>query len=343
MRKQEFKRKRIGPEHMRVVDAANSIISSYAAQGYDLTLRQLYYQFIARDAFPATWLREINTEKTKAQMLRALTTGKIKGMGKLDENQARGRMAQMQWTKNTERNYKNLGNILNDARLAGLVDWHSIVDRTREITEWRTFADPAECVKQAARYYQIDPWENQPKAVELWVEKEALAGVFNSVCSRYLVPFLSCRGYVSASAAFQAFERIEERYDATGQETVILHFGDHDPSGIDMTRDNDDRLDLFTRVAGVEGASIQRLALNWDQVQEHQPPPAPAKVTDSRAKEYIANFGEDSWELDALDPETLTDLAEERFKEIMDPDLWQKSRDRLAKDKEKLDKLIAKL
>lgn len=78
---------------------------------------------------------------------------------------------------------------------------------------------------------------------------------------------------------------------------VILHLGDHDPSGIDMTRDISDRLELFG--ADVE---VKRIALNWDQIDEFTPPPNPAKLSDSRAGAYIAEYGDESWELDALEP-----------------------------------------
>lgn len=340
MRKEKFTNKRMGSEHLQVVHQANNIIRQYQAQGYDLTLRQLYYQFIALDAFPSSWLREINSEKTKAQMVKFLGTAKG---GRMTTEEAQAALGRFQWTKNTERNYKNLGNILNDARHAGLIDWHSIVDRTRELNEWAHREDPADAINHALKYYAIDMWEHQPVAVELWVEKEALAGVFRRVCMKWDVPYLSCRGYVSASSAFQAFERIEERWHLWKKPTVILHFGNHDPSGMDMTRDNHDRLDLFTRALDVPGAEVRRLALNWNQVREYSPPPAPAKVTDSRAKEYIAQFCKDSWELDALDPETLTALAEDEFQGLIDPDQWAKDEDRLTTDRETLKAIIANL
>jgi hypothetical protein len=97
-------------------------------------------------------------------------------------------------------------------------------------------------------------------------------------------------------------------YENDGQETVVIHLGDHDPSGIDMSRDIRDRLRLF-------GAKTQlrRIALNMDQVEQYDPPPNPAKLTDSRAEGYIEEYGDDSWELDALDPATLDTLVNEEI------------------------------
>ena len=137
----------------------------------------------------------------------------------------------------------------------------------------------------------------------MWVEKEALAGVIQRAANLRGVNYFSCRGYVSQSEMHAAAKRHEYYRDYLNQEVVVIHLGDHDPSGIDMTRDIAARLELF-------GAStdVRRIALNFDQIQEFQPPPNPAKLTDSRADKYIERFGGQSWELDALDPTTLTNL-----------------------------------
>lgn len=108
-------------------------------------------------------------------------------------------------------------------------------------------------------------------------------------------------------------------YLDAGQAPVILHLGDHDPSGIDMTRDIVARLEVFTDYAGIE---VRRVALNMDQVEQYGPPPNPAKLTDSRVGQYIAVYGLDSWELDALEPQVIVDLIEQKTLERRDADLW---------------------
>lgn len=85
-----------------------------------------------------------------------------------------------------------------------------------------------------------------------------------------------------------------------------------------MTRDNTDRLAMF---AG-ETVEVRRLALNWEQVEEHGPPPNPAKETDSRAPGYIDAFGDSSWELDALDPTTIDGIIENEVRDFIDLDEW---------------------
>lgn len=113
---------------------------------------------------------------------------------------------------------------------------------------------------------------------------------------------------------------------------VILHLGDHDPSGKDMTRDIADRLELFG--ADVE---VQRIALNWDQIDEFNPPPNPAKLSDSRASAYIEEFGTESWELDALEPKVLTNLIRTCVADLTDASLLERASAREKRDKAELE------
>lgn len=254
---------------LKTIKTANQIIDEYALQGFDLTLRQLYYQMVARG-----------------------------------------------YIENSLRSYKNLGNTINDARLAGLIDWDHIVDRTRNLRRNQHFQDPSHIIQAAAASYRLDKWANQPNRVEVWIEKDALIGVIEGTCRRLDVPYFAARGYTSQSEMWEAARRLQRIRDQ-GQTPIVLYFGDHDPSGMDMTRDVVDRFKLF---AG--GFDVERLALNWDQVERYNPPPNPAKMTDSRAKAYIAEFGRSSWELDALDPATLAGLIENAVDQFRDPDLW---------------------
>lgn len=267
---------------LEVIGQANAIIDDYLAQGYQLTLRQLYYRFVATDLIP-----------------------------------------------NNMRSYKRLGSILNDARLAGHVDWEAIEDRTRNLEEVSHWATPAGIIRAAANSYRVDKWENQPIYVEVWIEKDALAGVFERVCTAEDVPWFSCRGYTSQSEMWSAAQRIANR--AGDRDAVVLHFGDHDPSGIDMTRDIQDRLELFGATVDVE-----RIALNYDQVEEYDPPPNPAKLTDSRAKGYIAKHGRSSWELDALEPTVLAALVREEVHALRDDDRWEVDVEREEEEREAL-------
>jgi len=264
--------KNFNQRSLELIDTANGIIEEYEAEGYDLTLRQLYYQFVARDIIP---------------------------------------------NKDTE--YKRLGSIISDARLAGLVDWTAITDRTRYVRTCSHWDTPAEIIESAASSYAIDKWDGQQERCEVWIEKDALIGVIERTCQRLDVPCFSCRGYVSQSEMWVAAMRLK-RWTKRGVGVTIFHLGDHDPSGIDMTRDIQDRVQLL---AGTTDIRIERIALNMDQIEEYGPPPNPAKVTDSRAGTYIAEHGNESWELDSLDPKVLDSTVEEAVGTVMNKALWK--------------------
>ena len=118
----------------------------------------------------------------------------------------------------------------------------------------------------------------------------------------------------------------------------MLHFGDHDPSGIDMTRDNNDRLSMF---AGYRGApTVIRVALNMDQMDEYNPPPNPAKVTDSRFEGYLREYGDECWELDALEPSVIDELIRQYVGAYIDPALWAKKESQVADEIETLNTVL---
>ncbi|MCU7839738.1 MAG: hypothetical protein KZQ94_10230 [Candidatus Thiodiazotropha sp. (ex Troendleina suluensis)] len=175
-------------------------------------------------------------------------------------------------------------------------------------------------MRDLPNYIRFDRWDRQDFYIEVWVEKEALGNVIARACDPFLVPYMSCKGYLSASEAWRAGMRFREKLD-DGNECILIHLGDHDPSGIDMTRDNKDRLDLFTEIPS--GVTVERLALNMDQVHEYSPPSNPAKITDSRAKSYIRRFGRTSWELDALEPQVLERMIQDEFRQYIDMDAWE--------------------
>lgn len=162
-------------------------------------------------------------------------------------------------------------------------------------------------------------WANQKYRIEVWIEKEALEGVFQPACAELDVPFLCCRGYTSQSEMWRAGMRLRRHAIKGKQRPIVLHFGDHDPSGIDMTRDIVDRLAMFIG----SPIKLERVALNMDQIEQYDPPPNPAKTTDSRANEYIALFGTESWELDALEPRVLHAMVQEKIRDWIDDERWQ--------------------
>jgi hypothetical protein len=280
------------PSSLAKIKQANEIIAEYGKAGYELTLRQLYYQFVARDLIP-----------------------------------------------NTPKSYDNLGELINNARLAGLVDWHAIIDRTRNLSKVSTWESPRDIVQACASQFRYDLWKDQDNYVEVWVEKDALGGIVDRACQTYRVPWFSCRGYTSQSEMWSAAQRLKGHI-LQGQTCVVIHLGDHDPSGIDMTRDVEGRLHEFARTTQIE---VRRIALNMDQVQQYGPPPNPAKVTDSRYASYQAEHGDESWELDALEPSVIDALIQKEVESLVDADTWQEGVDREENAKEAIEKLALQL
>lgn len=235
---------------------------------------------------------------------------------------------------NTEAAYKRLGTTISDGRLAGLIDWEHLSDQTRYIRKRSHWTDPGDILKDVARHYAIDLWDSQDVRPEVWIEKDALIGIISDVCRELDVTHFSCRGYVSQSEMWRASQRILG-YIASDHKPTILHFGDHDPSGLDMTRDIGERIALFCG----QDIEVKRIALTYDQVLEFALPPNPAKVSDTRSKGYIEQFGLRSWELDALSPEFLVGMVRESVESLIDEDRFENSRAAEIRDKERLRKL----
>jgi len=225
------------------IDDINDILAEYAREGYDLSLRQLYYQLVARAVI-----------------------------------------------ENSQQSYKRIVDLMSKARLAGLVDWNMIVDRGRTRITNSHWENPAEIVQAAASQFQVDKWKGQTWHVEVMVEKQALEGVLIPVCQRLDVAFSANKGYTSLSMLYEAGKRIESLIDA-GKKVLIIYLGDHDPSGIDMTRDIRERLEMF---AG-HPIKVYRAALNMDQITVLNPrktrPKLPIAATTPTSKNLASPPG----------------------------------------------------
>jgi hypothetical protein len=292
--KKRFLDKRFNAESADRIEIANGIITRYLGMGLRLTLRQLYYQFVAHHGLP-----------------------------------------------NTERSYKSLAALMSNARLAGLVDWNAIEDRGREPITPSEWDGIPSLVESALRAYRLDRWKGQESYAELWVEKQALAGVLAPLANEAHVTLMVNKGYSSTSAMYESSRRFRSNQGlaAGAKRPVLFYLGDHDPSGEDMVRDIGDRMEVF----GVEGLEVRKLALTMDQVRQYNPPPNPAKLTDPRAQGYIAEHGDSSWEVDALDPDTLATLIREAFAEVIDKDRMDAVIAQEEKDKDALREAAANL
>lgn len=236
---------------------------------------------------------------------------------------------------NVERSYKNLSSLLNDARMAGLVDWSAIEDRVRvprRASEWRSISD---LVESAVEAFRLPRWADQDYYAELWVEKDALAGVLEPLGDEYHVTVMVNRGYSSASAMYDSSKRFIRKRDKS---CVLFYLGDFDPSGEDMVRDIRDRLTTFE--ADVE---VTKIALTQAQIDQYDPPPNPAKTSDPRAAEFIAKNGATSYEVDALPPDVLQSVIRKALDGVLDRALYDDVIEREEEGKAKLVKAAAKI
>ena len=285
--KEQFKEINFRQDSLDRIELCNQIIEDYQGQGLRLTLRQLYYQLVTRNAIP-----------------------------------------------NIERSYKNLSTLVSDARLSGLMDWDAIEDRVRQPRRQNEFTNLRDLTEAAIRSYRLPRWHGQEHYVELWVEKDALAGVLEPLASEYHVTMMVNRGYSSQSAMYESAERFNGADEQ--RDPWLFYLGDHDPSGEDMVRDIGDRLRLF----GVHHIHVVKLALTMEQVKQYNPPPNPAKISDPRATAYIDKHGDSSWEVDALPPETLSEIIRTAFDEIVDTAKMDKVKRKEEADKRLLRRLV---
>lgn len=232
---------------------------------------------------------------------------------------------------NKQSEYSKISSILVKGRMAGLVDWAAIEDRIRVpyLPYW--VIDIPDAIQDTVSSYRLNRQKGQSTYIEVWVEKDALSGVLKRITSRYHVNLIVNRGYSSASAMYDAYKRFKraERMSKTG---AILYLGDHDPSGLDMLRDVTERLAEF----GVT-PEIHHIALTADQIKEYNPPPNPAKITDPRAKWYLKNYGNTSWEVDALPPKVLSDLLVNTIEYFIDLEIYAAVLEQEKRDIEELE------
>jgi len=270
---------RLSPANKARLEEINTIIEAYQDQGYVMTLRQLYYQLVARGVLP-----------------------------------------------NSDKEYKKLGALLVKGRMAGVVDWDAIEDRgrTAHLPYWAN--NVSEALRHLSSYYRLDRMATQPVYLETWVEKQALEGVLKRVTEHYHVRLMVNKGYSSASAMYEAAKRFKEAWE-DGKDCHILYLGDHDPSGLDMVRDIRQRLHDFG-----EEPEVSHIGLTMEQVLELDPPPNPAKITDSRSDWYISKYGDESWELDAIPPPRLVEIVEGAILELIDEDAFEERKEQETKD-----------
>lgn len=287
--KEQFRDYAFTARRRELLELCLAIIEEYQYQDITITLRQLYYQLVAR--------------------------------GHID---------------NLQKEYKKLGDLVTKARYAGMIDWEAIEDRVRRPNIPLTFTGLEQLARSAVNWYELNRWEGQENYCEIFTEKDALSSVIAPIANKWQVALCVNRGYASATAMYDTACRIMHHWKNCGMQPVIIYIGDHDPSGLDMIRDMQDRLTEFCTYYAPPAVTVIHLALTMDQVDQYNPPPNPAKLSDSRADAYIAEHGKQSWEVDALPPDVLHDLIDGAIIKLVDRDKMRAVKDQEEKDKGKV-------
>lgn len=230
--------------------------------------------------------------------------------------------------------YGKLSRLLKEGRMGGIIDWDAIEDRLRVPYLPYYASNPKDAINDIVNSYRLDRQQGQDTQVEVWVEKDALSGVLKPITSEYHINLLVNRGYASATAIHDLFTRI-----VTSNKKIKLYYlGDFDPSGLDIVRDINQRVNEMLDGGGYDGSifELERIGITQQQIQEYNPPPNPAKLSDTRAKEFVRKFGKYSWEVDALPPETLHILLRSKIETSINLDMYNAVLEQEHIDREKL-------
>ena len=222
----------------------------------------------------------------------------------------------------TESQYKGLSALLVKARKLRLIDSSMMEDRTRK---YLAGDDPFETAEQhyrgwrrafldCANLYKYPRWKDQPEVVQVWCEKQALERLFSSVCVRLKVRLGVCKGYPS----FTFLQEANRTIRAEGKPVTILYFGDWDPSGLDIDRHIAEEFGDFFR----SNVTVERISITEEQIEEYELISAPAKKSDARANGFIAEHGDEVYELAAFEPDDMTAIIEEAVMEHVDKSIW---------------------
>jgi hypothetical protein len=210
----------------------------------------------------------------------------------------------------TENGYQRIASALGQMRRDRMLPFSRLTDHTRWRRKPRTFSNVKDALAETARFYRKALWDDSGSYIEIWLEKEALAGVVLPVTSEYDVPLMIAKGYPSLSFLHEAASEMAEQ----DRPCFVYQFGDHDPSGVDAARATEYGLRELAPGAEIH---FERVAVTPEQIAELRLPSRPTKTTDSRSRNWT---GGDSVELDAIRPDDLRGLVRRMIEDHIDQD-----------------------
>lgn len=229
---------------------------------------------------------------------------------------------------NTRSRYNMLSKLVKWMRIDDRLSWDALEDRSRRVTDKKGFASVDDFIEQEMEWmfdgYSRCLVQGQAKHIEVWVEKDALAGIFENVVYPYCIRAVVCRGYQSVTFLADFYNRAEQAM-MNGQDVVVLYFGDLDPSGVQMLEASiqtlEDELDLYD-------VEFKRVGLNPEHIEQYNLPsdPEAAKLSDPRYRKYALRYGHVAVELDAVHPSDLEGMIRNSIVNELDMEDFQAQR-----------------
>ncbi|OGD45355.1 hypothetical protein A3K69_02310 [Candidatus Bathyarchaeota archaeon RBG_16_57_9] len=226
---------------------------------------------------------------------------------------------------NTVNSYKRLSRIMVKAREGGDVPVNCLEDRSRRVlgrgdvgfgSAEEYLKTRLETLQDSWRGFTLPMWDDQPSNLLISLEKDALSRLVSRIANKYSVRTFPTRGYPSFSYVQEMSRYITAKQG--GKKTVVLYFGDFDPSGVDIERDLTERLEKY----GATDFEVRRVALTLDQIKQNSLPPMPVKRSDARADGFLAEHGDRAVELDAMDPNIFQSTVEQSIRGEIDAAKW---------------------
>lgn len=213
----------------------------------------------------------------------------------------------------TEQSYRGtICRLLSELRLSRVIPFGYISDNTRWMRKPKTFDSMEDMLNLNKETYRRALWSSQPVYLEIWIEKDALAGVVYDVTEQWDVPLMVTRGYASLSYLYEA----AQVYETAGKPVYIYYLGDYDPSGVDINRSVESRMREFAPNADIH---FERIAITPDQIKLFNLPTRPTKPSDTRSRKFESDT---SVELDAMEPQLLRELVEHHITKHVNTEEW---------------------
>jgi len=215
-----------------------------------------------------------------------------------------------------ENEYEKVGRYLLKLRRSGAIPYSWIADSTRWMRKPRTYDSLHDALRQTAHTYRRALWNDQAAYVEIWCEKDTLAGILTQETAAWDVPLMVVRGFGSETYLYEASQGIA----AQGKPAYLYLLTDHDPSGLASAGDIARKLEHF--LPGFP-CLVERVAVTETQIAAWNLPTRPTKTSDSRSK----SFAGESVELDAIPPATLRALVRDCIERHIDPAILERTRE----------------